>query len=454
MSTILSEGVVKMAKDFVNFMNQAVTPFHAVRTVAEILNEAGYTQLDEGTHWPEISPGGKYYLTRNGTSIVAFAVGGKYDPANGLKIVGAHTDSPNFLLKPRTRSTAADYQRVAVQCYGGGLWHSWFDRDLAVAGRVILSCDHLQQKLVKIDKPIMRIPNLAIHLTSAKEREGFAPNRESHLIPVICTQLAATIAECDDKDDSTSNHCISLMKALASVAECSPEDIVDFDLSVIDTQPAVIGGIHDEFIFSGRLDNLISCYCAVKALVDAELLENDTMVRMVCLFDHEECGSNSSQGAAGSLVPDIIEHIVSSKTLRATLVANSFLLSVDGAHGCHPNYIEKHESAHRPALHKGPVIKYNANARYATNGLTAAVVKSMARKAGVPIQEFVVRNDSPCGTTIGPILSSLSGIKTADIGNPMISMHSVREMCGTLDIYFLKQLIESFFINYENPHDS
>ncbi|KAG5474181.1 hypothetical protein CUR178_04294 [Leishmania enriettii] len=452
MSTIVSEHVVKIAQDFVSFINKAITPFQAVQTITEILKDAGYTQLDEGNTWPEISAGGKYYLTRNGTSIVAFSVGGKYNPSHGVKIVGAHTDSPNFLLKPRTRSTSADYQRVAVQCYGGGLWHSWFDRDLTVAGRVVISRDRLEQKLVKIDKPIMRIPNLAIHLTPGKDREAFSPNKEAHLIPIICTQLAAKIAECDDKDAANSNHCISLMKALARVAECSPEEIVDFDLSVVDTQPAVIGGIHDEFIFASRLDNLISCYCAVRALVDAEMLENDSMVRMVCLFDHEECGSSSSQGAAGSLVPDVIEHIVSSKTLRATLVANSFLLSVDGAHGCHPNYVEKHESAHRPALHKGPVIKYNANVRYATNGLTAAIVKDIAKKANVPIQEFVVRNDSLCGSTIGPILSSLSGIKTADIGNPMISMHSIREMCGTLDIYFLKRLIESFFVNYQNPH--
>ncbi|KAG5490318.1 hypothetical protein JKF63_00438 [Porcisia hertigi] len=453
MSTIMSDHVVKMAKEFTNFLNRAITPFHAVQTVAAMLRDAGFTQLDEGKDWPEIAPGGKYYLTRNGSSIVAFSVGGKFDPASGLKVVGAHTDSPNFLLKPRTRSSAHDYQRVAVQCYGGGLWHSWFDRDLTVAGRVIVSRERLEQKNIRIDKPIMRIPNLAIHLTSATDREAFSPNKESHLIPIISTQLAAQIAECVDKDDSKSNHCISLIKAIASAAECNPDEIVDFDLSVIDTQPAVIGGIHDEFIFSARLDNLISCYCAVRAILDADSLENDTMVRMVCLFDHEECGSNSPQGAAGTLVPDVIEHLVKSKTLRATLVANSFLLSVDGAHGCHPNYADKHENVHRPAIHGGPVIKYNANVRYATNGLTAAVVKHLAKKADVPVQEFVVRNDSPCGSTIGPILSSLSGIKTADVGNPMLSMHSVREMCGTLDVYYMTKLIESFFVNYENLHE-
>ncbi|KPI84694.1 putative Aspartyl aminopeptidase [Leptomonas seymouri] len=451
MATLKSEHAVSMAKEFVNFMNEAITPFHAVQTVATMLQKAGFSRLDEGKAWPDMTPGGKYYLTRNGSSIVAFAVGGKFDPANGVKIVGAHTDSPTFLLKPHTKSSSTNYHRVAVQCYGGGLWHSWFDRDLTVAGRVVISRDRLEEKIIKIDKPIMRIPNLAIHLTSAKEREGFAPNKESHLIPVICTEIAKKIAAREGEETTSATQCTALMNAIADEAGCKPEEILDFDLSVVDTQPATFGGIYDEFIFSARLDNLISCYCAIKAIIDAEALENDTMVRMVCLFDHEECGSSSPHGAAGSLVPDVIEHLTSNKTLRATLVANSFLLSVDGAHGCHPNYTDKHENAHRPELHEGPVIKYNANVRYATNGVTAAVVKHLAKKVNVPVQEFVVRNDSPCGSTIGPILSTLTGIKTADIGNPMISMHSVREMCGTLDIYYMTKLIESFFVNYENP---
>ncbi|EPY30718.1 aspartyl aminopeptidase [Strigomonas culicis] len=239
------------------------------------------------------------------------------------------------------------------------------------------------------------------------------------------------------------------MKLIASAVDCKEEEIVDYDLSVIDTQAATIGGVEDEFIFSARLDNLISCFCATKALINTlNNMNEDSMIRMVCLFDHEEVGSSSPQGAGGTLIPDVIEYIVNNKCLRATLVANSFLLSVDGAHALHPNYSEKHEDNHRPQLHLGPVIKYNANTRYATNGLTAAIVKDVAKKGEVPIQEFVVKNDSPCGSTIGPILSTLSGIKTADIGNAMLSMHSVREMCGTVDIYYLTKLIESFFENY------
>ncbi|EPY33263.1 aminopeptidase [Strigomonas culicis] len=421
--------------------------FHAVKVTSDILRNAGFTELTEGKIWPELSCGDKYYVTRNDSSIVAFTVGGKYTSGNGIKIIGAHTDSPNLALKPKTRSTKDKYERVAVQCYGGGLWHTWFDRDLTVAGRVVVKRETLEKRFVKIDKPILRIPSLAIHLTSGTERESFAPNKERHVIPLIATELASKIEGADGA--AKSSHCIPLMKLIASAVDCKEEEIVDYDLSVIDTQAATIGGVEDEFIFSARLDNLISCFCATKALINTlNNMNEDSMIRMVCLFDHEEVGSSSPQGAGGTLIPDVIEYIVNNKCLRATLVANSFLLSVDGAHALHPNYSEKHEDNHRPQLHLGPVIKYNANTRYATNGLTAAIVKDVAKKGEVPIQEFVVKNDSPCGSTIGPILSTLSGIKTADIGNAMLSMHSVREMCGTVDIYYLTKLIESFFENY------
>ncbi|EPY40683.1 aspartyl aminopeptidase [Angomonas deanei] len=291
----------------------------------------------------------------------------------------------------------------------------------------------------------MRIPTLAIHLTSGPERDAFSPNKERHVVPVIATKIAAEV----NKKNSEDNYSVSLFSLLAETLGCAVEDIVDFDLSVVDTQDAVIGGAKDEFIFSPRLDNLVSCFCALEGLKKSDsTLKDDNMIRMVCLFDHEEVGSSSSQGAGGTLIPDIIEYIVNGASLRSTLVANSFLLSVDGAHAVHPNYGDKHEENHRPNLHKGPVIKYNANTRYATNGFTGATVKKIAADSNIPLQEFVVKNDSPCGSTIGPILSTLSGIKTADMGNAMLSMHSIREMCGTLDILYLANFLESFFSKY------
>ncbi|RNF26526.1 putative aspartyl aminopeptidase, putative,metallo-peptidase, clan MH, family M20 [Trypanosoma conorhini] len=437
---------MELAKEFVEFINKACTPFHAVEVISSWLTAAGYKRLREGEVWPPILAGGRYYVTRNDSSLVAFSVGGKFEPSNGIKIVGAHTDSPNLALKPRTKADKGEYQGIAVQCYGGGLWHTWFDRDLTVAGRVFLSSAKLEKRLVNLKRPIVRIPSLAIHLQTAKEREVFAPNKEKHLVPIIATEVSGALNGDQDKQ-----HSFHLMKLLAEELGCLPDDIMDYDLSVIDTQPATIGGACDEFVFAPRLDNLISCFCGIKALLQADRnLDMDNMLRMICLFDNEEVGSETSQGAGGTLVQDLIEHIMASKTHRSTLVANSFLISVDGAHALHPNYKDKHEENHRPLLHRGPVIKYNANMRYATNGATAAVVKSIAKEASIPMQEFCVPNDSPCGSTIGPIISSLSGIRTVDIGNPMLSMHSVREMCGTTDISHLVNFIEAFFTRYAN----
>ncbi|CBH10018.1 aspartyl aminopeptidase, putative [Trypanosoma brucei gambiense DAL972] len=439
-----SPPVTQLAKEFVNFINEACTPFHAVEVLSSWLSNAGYQRLKEGETWPKLTNGYRYFITRNDSSLVAFSVGGRFVAENGLKIVGAHTDSPNLALKPRTLAGRSDYQGVAVQCYGGGLWHTWFDRDLTVAGRVIISSSKLVKRLVKVNKPIMRIPTLAIHLQSVEERNAFGPNKEKHLVPVIATTLSHT-----PNGDVSEHHNSQLLILLAESLGCRPSEIVDYDLSVVDTQGAVVGGANDEFIYAPRLDNLISCFCGVKALLESDkTLEEENMIRMVCLFDNEEVGSSTSQGAGGSLVPDVIEYISASGGLRAQLVANSFLMSVDGAHAVHPNYQDKHEEKHRPLIHRGPVIKYNANMRYATNGVTAAIVKAIAKRASVPIQEFCVKNDSPCGSTIGPILSSLSGIQTVDLGNPMLSMHSIREMCGTADLLHLKNLLEAFFNHY------
>jgi aspartyl aminopeptidase len=445
-------AVQAATKEFLAFVNEAVTPFHCVEKVSSMLSADGFQGLQENAVWPALTPGGKYFVTRNDSTIIAFTVGGKYVPGNGVKIVGAHTDSPNLALKPKTFSKRGQYQGVASQLYGGGLWHTWFDRDLTVAGRVVLQqkgSSRITTKLVNLKKPILRIPTLAIHLTSAAEREAFAPNKESHVAPVSGTHLMATAnAEVDRLND----HNAGLMRLIADSCGVAIEEILDFDLSIIDTQPSAVGGIYDEFIFSPRLDNQVSCFCAVRALLDAsDTVDADTMVRMVALFDHEEVGSSSSPGAAGSVLPDIIERLhANDAALRTTGIANSFALSVDGVHACHPNYEAKHEAEHRPALHEGPAVKYNANQRYATTGVTAAVVRSLAKLCDVPLQQTCVKNDSPCGSTIGPIVSTLTGVATVDLGGPMLSMHSVREMCGTVDCFYLTTLIKTFFDRYQD----
>uniref|UniRef100_A0A7S1KXB8 aspartyl aminopeptidase n=1 Tax=Neobodo designis TaxID=312471 RepID=A0A7S1KXB8_NEODS len=442
-----SEASARAAARFVEFVNEAVTPFHAVRLMASKLAAAGYVELKEADSWPQLHQGGKFYVTRNESSIVAFAVGGRYAPGNGIKIVGAHTDSPNFAIKPNSKLRRNGFAQIGVQTYGGGLWHTWFDRDLTVAGRVLVNIEgKVSSRLVQVPKPVLRIPNLAIHLTTAKEREqGFCPNKEDHLTPVSATE-GALGAEVPTPE----GQCPLLFDLLGKELGVPAEAIVDFDLSLIDTQPAAVGGAREEFVFAPRIDNLLSCHCALDALLGrGDSLETDEMVRMVACFDHEEVGSSSSPGAGGSLIPDIVDRLQGpSLDTRSRAVAKSFLLSVDGAHALHPNYAAKHEQNHRPMLHRGPVIKYNANQRYATSGETAAIVSMIAKRVGVPIQKFCVKNDSPCGSTIGPVMSSLTGIRGVDVGNAMLSMHSIREMCGTADIQHLADLIAGFFEHF------
>ena len=355
----------------------------------------------------------------------------------------------------------------ASVCYGGGLWHTWFDRELTVAGRVLLQQEgksSVEKRFVHIKKPLMSIPSLAIHLRSQAERDAFAPNKESHLVPIIASEIAIAANRANSSvgeeakgaaaPPSSSSDSV-LLKCIAEELKCSLSDIVDFDLHVVDTQPPAIGGAFNEFVYSPRIDNLVSCFCATKALVESSsTLADDTMVRMVALFDHEEVGSESASGAHGTLINDLVDRIctlggASASGSRAACTSNSFLLSVDCAHAAHPNYMDKHEDNHRPQLHLGPVIKYNANTRYATNGLTGSIVKALARIGNVPVQQFCVKNDSPCGSTIGPILSTLCGIGAADIGNPMWSMHSVRETCGTADIQHMTTLLTTFFSHYQ-----
>ena len=450
----LSTAQASCVTSFVDFLNAAVTPFHAVATIAGMLRQAGYEQLAEPLGWSSaaLAPGQKAFVIRNDSSIVAFAVGGKYTTGNGFKIIGAHTDSPNLQLKPKSHSVRGKYMGVGVQLYGGGLWHTWFDRDLTVAGRLVLQragATHVSSTLVNLKRPILRIPTLAIHLASTDERDKFAPNKETHIAPIIATQLAAQL---NGKEQPQNGQNSTLLHLLADAAGVTTEEISDFDLSVIDTQPSCVGGAYGEFVFSPRLDNLISCFAAVTALInETSTLNDDSKIRMVGLFDHEEVGSSSPHGAAGTLIPDIVDrfHTGEASSLRPVATANSFFLSVDGGHAVHPNYPEKHEAEHRPMLHYGPVIKYNANVRYATNGMSGAIVKALAVRSGVPIQQFCVKNDAGCGSTIGPILSTLTGIVSADIGNPMLSMHSIREMCGTIDVCHLVQLLRTFWTDYD-----
>jgi len=421
-------------------------------------------------------------------------------------MVGAHTDSPCFRIKPVSKKESSGFLQVGVETYGGGIWHSWFDRDLSIAGRVMVKTKdgRFEMRLVKVERPIIRIPTLAIHLDRAAS-EKFEPNKETQMFPIaglVAAELnrqGKSKAGEQDKTDAPETsgqfeplktveerHHPYLVELLAEEASCTPGEIQDFEIVLYDTQKACLGGLNNEFIFSARLDNLMMSYCSVESLISslhaASALDADPTIRLIALFDHEEIGSRTAQGADSNLLPAILRRLSvlhpshsdssedsydkvdeASNTAYEQTLASSFLISADMAHSVHPNYAAKYEARHSPEMNNGVVIKINANARYATNSPGIVLVQECARRAektsypaatpnssdaGVPLQLFVVRNDSSCGSTIGPMLSAALGARTLDLGNPQLSMHSIRETGGTHDVDHAVHLFASFFTHY------
>lgn len=483
----------KSALDFLDFVNASPTPYHAVQSSISRLEKAGFTSIKERDNWSStLRPGGKYYMTRNASTIVAFTIGSKWKPGNPIAMVGAHTDSPCLRIKPVSKKTGVGFMQVGVETYGGGIWHSWFDRDLSIAGRVLVKDGkgNFVQKLVKVNRPIIRIPTLAIHLDRSSE---FNPNKETELFPIagmIAAELNRTGETAASKSDANENpeetfqplkdltdrHHPYIIELIAQHASVEVADVVDFEMVLYDTQKSCLGGLNEEFIYSARLDNLEMTYCSVMGLIDsvsAGSLDEETSIRLITCFDHEEIGSTSAHGANSDLLPAVVrrlsilaggrhgdtssdkswEHISSDPEIDLTTafeqsMAVSFLVSADMAHSVHPNYVGKYESNHQPEMNKGTVIKINANQRYATNSPGIVLVQEAAKHAGVPLQLFVVRNDSSCGSTIGPMLSAKLGVRTLDLGNPQLSMHSIRETGGTYDVGHAIKLFSSFLSNY------
>mmetsp|Transcript_7790 Transcript_7790/g.10646 ORF Transcript_7790/g.10646 Transcript_7790/m.10646 type:complete len:484 (-) Transcript_7790:391-1842(-) len=464
---------IPLAEKACEFLSSSPDPYHAVKNVISKLEGVGYVRLSKREPFSgKLEPGGKYYYTLNKTTLVAFAVGPKYKPGNGFKVIGGHTDSPNLKVRPRSkRSAASGCIQLGVDCYGGGLWHTWFDRDLGISGRVLVrekkeEEDKVVQKFVKIDKPVARVSTLCIHLQSADERRAFQVKKEDHLMPILGTQTAL---ENGVKDQLTGGDGAGddawrkeqeplLLKLLASELDVDVKDIADFELNLFDTQPATLGGVTSEFLYSARLDNLATCFVSCEALADytdSEVFKDDCEISLVALFDHEEVGSDSAQGAGSPVMAEAVKRISTALSpdqgslnldIYGASIRKSFVLSVDMAHAVHPNYASKHEKYHSPKMNAGVVIKANQNQRYATNTITGFLMREIARKAGLmPLQEFVVRNDCPCGTTIGPIISANTGMRTIDIGMPQLSMHSCREVMGIADLTNCLELFKAFF---------
>ena len=451
------------AASLISYLDASPTPFHAAAESARLLRDAGFVALAEHEPW-QLQPGTRAYVIRADSSLVAFVCGEKQPSEAGFLLIGAHTDSPNLRIKPSPDVSRHGYRQLAVEAYGGVLLTTWLDRDLSLAGRVSVNDGRAAPRTLLVDlaRPLLRIPNLAIHLNRNVNSEGLVLNAQAHLAPII--GLAS--------EDGESLRELLARELAARGTPTAPEAILGWDLSLYDVQGATVSGVNGEFIQSARLDNLASCFAAVTAL--AKSPRGVAATRVIALYDHEEVGSRSAHGAASPFLRQLLERITYARRLApdgrdpsddnrspalrggsadddrdpeafARAIARSFLISADMAHAIHPNYADRHEPNHAPVLGGGPVLKSNVNQSYATDGLSAARFVQLCQQAEVPLQHYVVRSDLPCGSTIGPITAGQIGLATVDIGNPLLSMHSIREMTGTKDVGHLARVLERFF---------
>ncbi|MER5874587.1 MULTISPECIES: M18 family aminopeptidase [unclassified Streptomyces] len=415
--------------DLMSFLAAGPTPYHAVATAAERLEKAGFRQVAETDAW-DATTGGKYVL--RGGAIVAWYVPEGAEPHTPFRIVGAHTDSPNLRVKPLPDTGAHGWRQVAVEIYGGPLLNSWLDRDLGLAGR--LSLRDGSTRLVNIDRPLLRVPQLAIHLDRSVSTDGLKLDKQRHLQPIWGLG--------DPREGD-------LIAFLEDEAGLPAGEVTGWDLMTHSVERPAYLGRDKELLAGPRMDNLLSVHAGTAAL--AAVATTDTglsYIPVLAAFDHEENGSQSDTGADGPLLGGVLERSVfargGSYEDRARAFAGTVCLSSDTGHAVHPNYAERHDPTHHPRVNGGPILKVNVNNRYATDGSGRALFAAACEKAGVPFQSFVSNNSMPCGTTIGPITAARHGIRTVDIGVAILSMHSARELCGADDPFLLTNALVAF----------
>ena len=423
-------------EDLFRFIKNSPTEFHAVSAMAYEFEKNGFTALREKDAW-KLEKGKKYFVTCNDSSIIAFIMGKKSPVDTGIKIIGAHTDSPCLKVKPHPKLQSDSMLRIGVEVYGGAILTTWFDRKLNLAGRVTYleqqdnGNEILKNFLINFNRPVAVIPSLAVHFERNSSTDQ-AINPQLHIPPLFLLE---------NKDNRTSFTKILVKQIMQEDSGVMAKDVLGFDMNFSDFEPPCFAGLNNEFISSPRLDNLISCHACLKSIENADSLSTSLIV----CTDNEEIGSDTRSGARGSFLDSILSRISVTPENIARTAARSIIISMDNAHAVNPAYMEKYETNHICQLNKGPVLKINTSRKYASDSQSAAFFKYICKKAGVCFQTFVMRNDIPCGSTIGPAISSKTGIKAVDIGAPTLAMHSIRELTGNKDPFMLFKVAEQFF---------
>ncbi len=420
----------KQINDFMHFLDAANSRFPASAEIADRLEKAGFAELKESAEF-KLKKGGKYYIRRMDTAIIAFVMGSKPLNENGFAMASSHIDSPALKLKPESIKLDHEVCRVGVEVYGGPILHTWVDRELSISGRVIIKKGKGQEAItIDLKKPVAIIPNAAIHM-NREINKGFEYNKQNHLQAILSVQ----------KHEGN-----PVRSLIAEHLKVKPEDILEMDLYLYDLQPSSLLGIEEDLIVSGRLDNLAMTHAILSGIITAK---NPAQTSVAVFYDHEEVGSESPQGANSSLLTEVLERIsLSQKGSREDFyraLRQSFMISADMAHAYHPAYAEKYDPDYSPLMNKGPVVKRNTNLRYASTSDSSLHFIQLCEEAKVQHQEFLVRSDMPCGSTVGPMVAALLGIPTVDIGNPIWAMHSVRETGGTQDHIDLIKVLKRYF---------
>lgn len=426
----------QLALELIDFLYDSPSAFHGVESVKSLLDKNGFIEVKESDKW-NLKSEGQYYVIKNDSALIAFVVGDENIDEAGFRLIGAHTDVPGFRIKPNPQmTTEGKYVKLNTEVYGGPILHTWYDRPLAIAGKVVIkgvSPLKPKTKLVNINRPLLIIPSLAIHM-NREVNEGYKINRQVDTLPLL-----GLINENLEKEDY-------LIKLLSEELNVNKEDIIHFDLGLYEYEKGSLIGMNEELISSGRFDDMWMVYAGVKALLDSK--KNSATKVMICI-DNEEIGSETAQGANSTLLNNLLERITLAVGLDREgyhrALANSIMISADLAHAVHPNLTDKHDPTNRPVLEGGPVLKIAASGSYSTDSFNGAIFAEVCKSAGVPFQKFVNRSDVRGGSTIGPITSAKLTIPVIDMGAPVLGMHSIRELASVKDNYYTIKAFTEFF---------